>query len=207
MAATNTTADPRAIAPPVIGLCSARRGRARAPRRAGRSRRTGRPAPAGRGRCPSDRRSSTSPIGMPFGYRELRPLARQPAVTTSSPTLTTSCLRTRSRTSVSRVPRAWRTMPSARVRRSTADTAASWSVRSWIRAVLGVTRVTSPTRPSAVTTESLTRTPFREPAAMTIAWTKAPTGRPITSAETGSKSSGKRGPSMKSWRARRYTFS
>ena len=78
---------------------------------------------------------------------------------------------------------------------STAEAAASWSVRSWTRAVRGVTRVTRPTRPSAVTTGSFRLTPFLEPAAMTMAWANAPTGRPITSAGTGSKSSGKRGPS------------
>src|SRR5213083_1826381 len=51
-----------------------------------------------------------------------------------SPSLMTSSLRTRSRTSVSRVPRACRTMPVARVRTSIAEAAASWSVSSWIRA-------------------------------------------------------------------------
>ena len=62
-------------------------GRGRGPRRATRSRRTDRPAPAGRGRCPSGRRSSPSPIGIPFGYSELSAPALQPAVTISSPTL------------------------------------------------------------------------------------------------------------------------
>ena len=79
----------------------------------------------------------TLPIGIPFGKSELSAPARHPAVTISCPTRTTSCLRTRSSTSVSRVPRAWRTIPVAPVRRSMADAAASSSVRSWTRAVPG----------------------------------------------------------------------
>src|SRR6187402_2231137 len=145
----------------------------------------------------------TLPMAIPFGYSELRPAVLQPLVTTSSPTRMTSSLRTRSRTSVSRVPRACSTMPSAPVPRSIAETAACWSVRSWMRAVPRVTRVTMPTSPSAVTAGSLSRTPSREPAATTIACEKAFGGRPMTSAVTGSKSPGKRGPSMYRSRRRR----
>ena len=110
-----------------------------------------------------------------------------------SPSLIVWSLETRS--SSRPPPDPWRTMPTALVCRSTAATALDASVNSVTREALRVTRVTLPTRPSAVTTGACSLTPSAEPAEITICWSNSPGGRARTRALIAEKSAGKRGPS------------
>src|SRR5436190_8699176 len=100
----------------------------------------------------------TRPTGMPRGKTDVSGPDFQPAVTSRSPSLTTSDLGTLS--TISELPGSlWRRIPQAPVFASRTDTALVSSVISFTFAVLEPTVVVTPTRnPFDDTTGSLGRT-------------------------------------------------
>jgi hypothetical protein len=110
----------------------------------------------------------------------------------TSPLLTVSSFDTRSSRSMPRPP--WRIAPLTPVARSRADTWLSGSVISVTTAVDGLTFVTRPTRPSALTTGVFSRIPELEPAAIAICSANGPLGNEITVVFTARKSFGYIGP-------------
>src|SRR5512133_2512221 len=109
---------------------------------------------------------TTYPIGMLAGKSDGYCFERVPAVTMTSPSVTSLSLVTRSTIS-DPWPSPWRTTPNAPVSWSRACTALLSSVSSVTSAALPDTCVTLPTRPSLVTTGVSWWMPALRPAAIT----------------------------------------